>query len=71
MCALYRSALDCTAHILGSTLPLYFINKANLAKIRMIMSMARYRIEHEVKRAHGIIGSQSTKHTRQYDKIVR
>ena len=37
MCALYRNALDCTAHILGSTLPLYFIDMAKLA-IRLKLS---------------------------------
>ena len=29
--------MDCTAHILGSTLPLYFIDMANLA-IRLKLS---------------------------------
>ena len=38
MCAIKISALDCTAHILGSTLPLYFIDKAYLATIRLTLS---------------------------------
>ena len=38
MCANYRNALDCMAHILGSTLPLYFIDKANLVMIKLTLS---------------------------------
>ena len=38
MCALYMNALDCMAHKLGSTLPLYFIDKAYLATIRLTLS---------------------------------
>ena len=37
MCAMSMSALDYTAHILGSTLPLYFIDMVNLA-IRLKLS---------------------------------
>ena len=37
MCAIKISALDCTTHILGSTLPLYFIDKAYLATIRLTL----------------------------------
>ena len=39
MCALYRYALDCMAHILGSTLPLYFIDMAYLAITMLTLSM--------------------------------
>ena len=31
MCAISMSALDCTAHILGSKLPLYYRDKAYLS----------------------------------------
>ena len=37
MCAIKIGALSCMTHILGSTLPLYFIDMANLA-IRLKLS---------------------------------